>query len=117
MTIEELTQSLVDTYQVQPEQLFTKYPAYVIFRHQRNRKWFALVMKVTGDKLGRPSHELKSIVNVKIDPTEIEILTQGRGFYPAYHMNKQHWVSVDLAVVESTTVLDLIAQSFCLTNV
>ncbi len=74
-------------------------------------------MEVAGDKLGRPSHELKLIVNVKIDPTEIEILTQGVGFYPAYHMNKQHWVSIDLAVVESTTVLDLIAQSFSLTNV
>ncbi|WP_225352195.1 MmcQ/YjbR family DNA-binding protein [Limosilactobacillus equigenerosi] len=94
-----------------------KHPDYVIFRHQRNRKWFALVMEVAGDKLGRPSHELKLIVNVKIDPTEIEILTQGVGFYPAYHMNKQHWVSIDLAVVESTTVLDLIAQSFSLTNV
>lgn len=117
MTIDELTQSLVDTYQVQPEHLFKKYPAYVIFRHQRNRKWFALVMEVTGDKVGLSNVEKRAIVNVKVDPAEIEILTQGVGFYPAYHMNKQHWVSVDLAVVESTTVLGLIAQSFHLTNV
>lgn len=73
-------------------------------------------MKVTGGKLGQPSHELKSIVNVKIDPTEIEILTQGVGFYPAYHMNKQHWVSIDIEQVEQRTVLSLIEQSYQLTN-
>lgn len=117
MTKAELTQTIIDTYQAQPEHLFKKYPDYVIFRHQRNRKWFALVMEVTGDKLGLPNSEMHTIVNVKVDPAEIEILTHGVGFYPAYHMNKQHWVSLDLAVVDARTIFGLIAQSHRLTNV
>lgn len=116
MTKAELTQTIIDTYQVQPECLFKKYPDYVIFRHQRNRKWFVLVMEITGDKLGLPNSEMHTIVNVKVDPAEIEILTYGVGFYPAYHMNKQHWVSIDIEQVEQRTVLSLIEQSYQLTN-
>ena len=31
---------------------WTQFPHYKVFRHQDNRKWFALVMNITTDKLG-----------------------------------------------------------------
>ena len=36
------------------------------------------------------------IVNLKYKPNLIPTLIRESGIYPAYHMNKQHWISVDI---------------------
>ena len=44
MTRAELTAYLTDTYSTAGEHLFAKYPRFLVFRHNGNRKWFALPM-------------------------------------------------------------------------
>ena len=36
------------------------------------------------------------IVNLKCETDLIPTLIRESGIYPAYHMNKQHWISVDI---------------------
>ena len=40
------------TYRTPPEYPWRRYDSNAVFRHADNRKWFALVMDVQGDKLG-----------------------------------------------------------------
>ena len=36
------------------------------------------------------------IVNLKCETDLIPTLIRESGIYPAYHMNKQHWISMDI---------------------
>lgn len=61
--------------------------ATYIARHGKNRKWFAAIMEREG----------KPFVNLKCDPTRADVLRSAfAGIRPAYHMNKDHWISVYL---------------------
>lgn len=52
MTREELEGFIIDNYGVEPDYPWIKYPEYEVFRHQGNKKWFALIMAVPRNKLG-----------------------------------------------------------------
>ena len=77
-----------------------KYSGNAVFRHADNKKWFALIMNVSKDKLGLDylddSDEV-DVMNVKLDdPVFMELLLHQKGYLPAYHMNKKSWVSLVL---------------------
>ncbi len=42
-------------YKAEPEFLWKRFPDYAVFRHQDNRKWFAIIMDVPAEKLGLPA--------------------------------------------------------------
>ncbi|OBX01729.1 MULTISPECIES: MmcQ/YjbR family DNA-binding protein [Gallibacterium] len=107
---------LNEHYSAVAEHLFDKYPEFAVFRHFTNKKWFALFMPLVGDKLGLSTKEMVNILNLKLSPELIDGLRQSEGFYPAYHMNKQHWLSVDLAKIEMSELIPLIEQSYRLTK-
>ena len=82
-------------YKTSPEYLWKRYPEYAVFRHADNNKWFALQAAVPGDKLGIDRDEPVQIINVKVDDIFFrDILINQEGIIPAYHMNKQHWITV-----------------------
>lgn len=83
-------------YQEEIEFLWEKFPGYGIFRNRHNRKWYAVIMEIDRFKLDKSVHQNMEIINVKVDPdTVMQHLNQG-GIYPAYHMNKKHWISIFL---------------------
>jgi len=92
----ELERYITERFGVQADHPWMKYPGNAVFRHSNNRKWFALVMDVSGVKLGIQVRGSVSIVNVKCDPILIGSLLNESGFYPAYHMNKNSWVTAVL---------------------
>ena len=53
---------------------------------------------------------------MKSDPLLIGALRGQEGYFPAYHMNKEHWVSLRLDVLPDATLLDLLADSYDLTR-
>lgn len=67
-----------------------------VLRHPENRKWFAIVLRVGRDKLGLPGEGLIDVINVKCEPVLIGSLRTRQGFHPAYHMNKDQWISIRL---------------------
>ena len=91
-------------------------PGYAVLRHPTNQKWFALVMDVPRDKLGLSGTDALDIVNLKCDPLLSGILHSRPGFFPAYHMNKEHWVSIALdGSVGAEELWALLAESFART--
>ncbi len=104
-----------DQYGVSPEYPWPKYGQDAVYRHTDNRKWFALVMEVGSDKLGLPGSIVPvPVINLKIDDIFLrDMLVKENGIMPAYHMNKQHWITVLLdGTVPADKVYGLIDISY-----
>lgn len=85
-----------ETYGVTGEYPFAKDAATCVFRHQSNRKWFAVIMEISRNKLGLSGDSLIPVVNVKCDTRLIGSFRQEKGIFPAYHMSKAHWLTLTL---------------------
>ena len=96
----ELRESLLywaeETFRTEREQPWAEYPHYTVLRRPDNRKWFAVLMRVTRQQLHLDGEGELDILNVKCDPVLIGGLRQREGFFPAWHMSKTHWISVAL---------------------
>ena len=73
-----------------------KYPDYVVIRCRDNQKWFVGIFTITGYQVGLDINEPMDVVNLKCEPDLIPILIRESGVYPAYNMNKQYWISMDI---------------------
>ena len=85
----------------------------LVLRHEGSGRWFALLMRVKRGALGLPGEGRIDVMNVKIDPA-LAVSLRGRpGILPAYHMNKESWVSVLLdGSVPLALALALMDMSF-----
>ncbi len=112
-----LTQYIGERYAVSPDFPWPKHPSYAVFRHSSQRKWFALIMEVPSSTLGLEGNAVDGveIVNLKARPEWIGQLRHSTGILPAYHMNKEHWISVVLREVDDETLKQLLHESFNLT--
>ena len=117
MNREELEAYILNHYSTEPDYPWADTPRAAVFRHAGNRKWFALVMEVTQDKLGLAVTEKLDIVNFKCDPILISSLRGETGIFPAYHMNKASWITVALdGSVQAKTIELLLDVSYELTK-
>lgn len=113
MNKKELDKYITDNYGVTAYHPFLKYPDVSAYRHADNNKWFALVMEVDRAKLGLKGEGSLDIVNLKCDFMLIRSLTEQSGVFPAYHMNKNYWVSVALdGSAEDDTLRWILDMSF-----
>ena len=96
MNRSELETYITETYHASAEYPWLKYPNYAVFRHRSNQKWFAVIMDVPRNKLGMPGVALLDAVNFKSNPILIGSLLGELGFFPAYHMNKDWWITAAL---------------------
>lgn len=83
-----------EAFDIEPDYPWVRTPGYAILRHTSSRKWFAAIINITADKLKLPSHELIDALLLKYDPIIIGSLRANPGILPAYHMNKEHWITV-----------------------
>ena len=103
-----------EKYTNQLEYLWEKSPDTAVLRHEGNKKWYAVLMRISWDKLEKGREGLVEAVNLKHDCVT-DLLTQ-RGIYPAFHMNKRYWISVALDnTLSDEEVLELIERSWNLT--
>ncbi|MBQ5771067.1 MAG: MmcQ/YjbR family DNA-binding protein [Clostridia bacterium] len=96
MNRDEVFSYIQSQYGICDEYPFDMDDVTAVFRHAGNRKWFAIVMRVSAVKIGRNTDETVDILNVKADPVVIGSFLSEKGFYPAYHMNKNHWLTIAL---------------------
>ena len=69
-----------------------------VLRHGATGKWFGILMKVSGSRLGLSDSGSADILNLKCDPLVSFGLRQTYPeILPAYHMNKQLWITVILS--------------------
>ena len=92
----ELEAFIMETYNAQADYPWRKSPNHAVFRHCSNRKWFALIMDVPKNKLGLQGEEPLDVVNLKCDPILIGSLRGEPGFFSAYHMSKDNWITAAL---------------------
>ena len=78
---------------VQEEGAAKRYSDAAVFRCP-NQKWFALVMEISYKNLGLASDEKVFTVNLKAAPERVADLVDKKTIFPAYHMNKKHWITV-----------------------
>ena len=117
MNREELAAYLADTYGLEGEHLFAKYPSFLVFRHNGNRKWFAVIMDIPGKNLGLSVEGEISVVNLKCDTRLIGSFREEPGIFPGWHMNKTHWLSVALdGTVDDEKIKFLVDMSYNLTK-
>ena len=106
-----------EQYSTLPEYPWARLPDHAVLRRQNNRKWFALLMPVGCDKLGLPGDGMVDVLNVKCDPLLTGALRREPGILPAYHMNKDKWISVLLdGTVPQEEIFRLIDLSYQLTG-
>lgn len=117
MTKEEFESYIQTTCGVTAEHPFARYPDVSVFRHAQNKKWFAATMQVNAKKLALARNETVWIVNLKIAEEIRDSFLHQKGIFPAYHMNKKHWVSVLLdGSVDHDTLTFLLDVSYDLTK-
>ena len=82
-------------------------------------KWYALFLDVEYSKLQKDSlvDSKVKIINLKHLSSEISTVINNRNVFPAYHMNKNHWISVVLDNnIDTEYVKELIEISYNLVN-
>lgn len=118
MQKEEIILYIEKKYKVKPQFPWAPKAEHMVFKHSKNKKWFALIMGVTGNKLGLETGDIVEVINLKCDTDLSANIRMSKGILPAYHMNKKHWISVILDErVADDTVKSLIDLSFELTAV
>lgn len=91
----EVVTHIYETYGREPEFLWAGDTDTAAIRHGYTKKWFAaLMMNLPKEKLGIGEEGTMDVLNIKRDPQMA--LVDFEHIFPAYHMNKEHWISVIL---------------------
>ncbi len=113
----EVLEYVNEKYGIAPDYPWMRTPNYAVLRHLHNRKWFGAIVDVTADKLGLDGVKLVDALNLKCDPLLAGALRGQPGILPAYHMNKEHWITILLdSDILKETVYQLIDTSYALTK-
>ena len=116
MDREDVFNYIKEKYHTKPAYLWEKYPFYAALRTASN-KWYGIVMNVPKNKLGLEGTQEIDILVVKCYPEMIGGLRKSKGFLPAYHMNKEHWITIVLdEKMDKDKIKFLIDQSYELVN-
>ena len=112
MTKQDFLEYCLNTYGTSPDYPFDDLLETAVLRHPDNRKWYAIVMRVSRRKFGFDSEEVIDVVNLKLPTEMFGSFGATDGVYPAYHMNKLHWISVLLLDAPDDVVQFLVNVSF-----
>lgn len=106
-----------ERYDIKPDYPWGKFSNYAALRHKDDGKWFGLIMDISKNKLGMESSEVVDVLNVKVRKEFIGPLREKENIYPAYHMDKNNWVSIVLDFTKNLDdIKDLIAESYELSS-
>lgn len=115
-TSKKVIQYIQKKYNAVPEFLWAK-SNNAVFRHKPSNKWFGALLTVSPDKLGIHGDKNVEILNLKSDPDLISILIDNKNFFPAFHMNKEHWITVLMdGSVSDKNLFKLIGASYTVTS-
>ena len=112
----ELLDYVKEKYGTTEEYPWEKYKEYFALK-TKNDKWYALFMNVSSDVLKLEKEGNVDILNLKNKPEIIEKLIDNKTYFPAYHMNKKHWITILLNYnIDIELIKMLIDDSYELTK-
>jgi len=101
-------------YGAKPEYLWEDLPDCAVLRRDDTNKWYAVIMRVGGDKFGHDP-VCDEVIDLKICPDELDKIVDGKNFFRGYHMNKKHWLTIVLdGSVEDERIFKFLDESFAL---
>lgn len=110
---DELVKYIEDSYDAIFDHPWEDEPNYLTIKRSDNRKWFALFMDIPAAKLGVEAKGKIDVLNLKASYDKIESLVDNSFIFPAYHMNKKHWISVWIKKgINQNLVKKLIDESY-----
>lgn len=87
-----------------------------IWRNPQNRKWYGVMMRVKGERLGLPTEEVVEILDLRFEKgmaREFASSSDKKGILLGYHMNKSNWITVVLDYgVAMKEIMALVDQSY-----
>ncbi|MBR6513291.1 MAG: MmcQ/YjbR family DNA-binding protein [Clostridia bacterium] len=112
MTKQELLSYCAETYGTTPDHPFEDDFVTTVLRHRDTKKWYGIIMELSRSKLGLDSGEAVDVINLKLPLEMYGSFGKEEGVYPAYHMNKLHWISVILQDASEETLRFLVNVSY-----
>ena len=112
MTKQSFLEYCLHSFGTSPDYPFDEDFETAVLRHGGNRKWYAVSMKVSRRKFDFESDEVIDVVNLKLPTEMFGSFGAADGVYPAYHMNKLHWISVLLPDAPDDVLRFLVNVSF-----
>lgn len=100
----ELLDYVKEKYGTIEEYPWKKYKDYYTLK-TKNNKWYALFMIVDKKVLKLNGDGKIDILNLKNKPDVIEKLIDNKTYFPAYHMNKKHWITI---ILNNNTNIELV---------
>lgn len=108
-----ITSQIDSLYHSKPEFLWDDDINTGVFRSSINQKWFGYITFIKGSKLDVKLNDSVEILTIKLLENDISELLKKEGFYPAYHMNKKHWITILLNdFLSDEVILNLVKESF-----
>ena len=81
------------------------------------KELFEWAKEINARKLGLEEDKTVDVLNIKCDPMMIGSLRMKERFFPAYHMNKENWISILLdGTVSADEIKPLLELSYQLTR-
>ena len=106
-----------EKFNTEPDYPWLKHPDYAVFRNNTSSKWYGLIMNVPRVKLGLMGKGSAEILDLKCDVELNDFLRGQQGVLPAYHMNKEHWITIVLdSPFPEEEIYNLINLSYDLTK-
>ncbi len=107
-----ITELIIDKYHDIPVFLWDSYPGNGVFKNINTNKWYGIIMPINKNKLTNEDKEIE-ILNVKLAKEDIKRLLKEKGYYEAYHMNKENWITIILDdSIDDEVIMELIDQSY-----
>lgn len=78
------------------EFLWEKFTDNAVLRRKDTSKWYAAILTVVSDKLGLNGTDKLEVIDLRVPPEELVKLVDNKRYFPGYHMNKRHWLTIIL---------------------
>ena len=89
------------------EYLWEKFPDNAVLRRGDTGKWYAAILTVEYSKLGIEREGTAEVIDLRMEPEELEKVVDGKTFFRGWHMNKKRWVSM---LLDGTSPLEEIIK-------
>jgi predicted DNA-binding protein (MmcQ/YjbR family) len=108
-----IAKHILNNYGDYPQFLWKKFPGYGVFKNASNKKWYGIISNIDYSKINKTKTGEIEVINLKLDEKIIIKLLKEKGFYPAWHMNKQTWITLILnETLTDDTVMKYVEQSY-----
>ena len=81
-------------YGDEEEYLWEKFPDNAVLRRGDTKKWYAVILTVPYCKFGIEREGTVEVIDLRMDPDELERTVDNCRYFRGWHMNKKRWITM-----------------------